>query len=131
VADAEDIAQEALLRAWRAQGQLRDGESFSGWLAAIVRNEAMRSLTRSLPEPMPFDEYEPAADDESLAQLLEREEIASIFGLLSEHERRLLRLRYDDDMTQPAIAEKLGLPEGTVKVQLHRARAKLRKALEA
>ena len=43
--------------------------------------------------------------------------------------RELLRMRYDLDLTQVEIAARLGLPEGTVKVRLHRARAKLRRAL--
>ena len=37
-------------------------------------------------------------------------------------------MRYEEDLTQPAIAARLGIPEGTVKVQLHRARVKLRRA---
>lgn len=45
---------------------------------------------------------------------------------LSERERRLLEMRYAEDLTQGAIARRLGIPEGTVKVRLHRARAKLR-----
>ena len=40
----------------------------------------------------------------------------------------LLRLRYNEDLTQAAIARRLGIPEGTVKVRLHRVRAKLRRA---
>jgi RNA polymerase sigma-70 factor, ECF subfamily len=45
---------------------------------------------------------------------------------LSERDRLLLELRYEEDLTQAAIARRLGIPEGTVKVRLHRARAKLR-----
>jgi len=45
--------------------------------------------------------------------------------------RELLRMRYDLDLTQVEIAARLGLPEGTVKVRLHRARAKLRRDLTA
>jgi RNA polymerase sigma-70 factor, ECF subfamily len=45
---------------------------------------------------------------------------------LSERDRRLLEMRYEEDLTQGAIARRLGIPEGTVKVRLHRARAKLR-----
>ncbi len=40
-------------------------------------------------------------------------------------------MRYEEDLTQPAIAARLGIPEGTVKVQLHRARLKLRRAYVA
>ena len=44
---------------------------------------------------------------------------------LSERERRLLEMRYQEDLTQGAIALRLGIPEGTVKVRLHRVRQKL------
>jgi len=46
--------------------------------------------------------------------------------LLSDRDRRLLRMKYEEDLTQAAIAHRLGIPEGTVKVRLHRARNKLR-----
>ena len=45
---------------------------------------------------------------------------------LSERDRQLLEMRYEEDLTQGMIARRLGIPEGTVKVRLHRARAKLR-----
>lgn len=45
---------------------------------------------------------------------------------MSERDREILELRYAKDLTHPAIANKLGIPEGTVKVRLHRARQKLR-----
>ena len=48
--------------------------------------------------------------------------------LLSDRDRQLLELRYTEDLTQQAIARRLGIPEGTVKVRLHRARDKLRRA---
>ena len=45
---------------------------------------------------------------------------------LSDRDRQLLEMRYEEDLTQATIARRLGVPEGTVKVRLHRARAKLR-----
>lgn len=45
---------------------------------------------------------------------------------MSERDREILELRYEQDLTHPAIASRLGIPEGTVKVRLHRAREKLR-----
>ena len=49
-------------------------------------------------------------------------------SVLKPDERRLIRLRYMEDLTQGQVAEALGVPEGTVKVRLHRARARLRGA---
>lgn len=45
---------------------------------------------------------------------------------MSDRDREILELRYEQDLTHPAIASRLGIPEGTVKVRLHRAREKLR-----
>ncbi len=58
----------------------------------------------------------------------ERADLQAALERLSDRERVLLSLRYEEDLTQPAIAARLGIPEGTVKVQLHRARLKLRRA---
>jgi RNA polymerase sigma-70 factor (ECF subfamily) len=48
---------------------------------------------------------------------------------LTLEERRLIDLRYKDDLAQPAIARVLGVPEGTVKVRLHRLRQRLRRVI--
>jgi RNA polymerase sigma-70 factor (ECF subfamily) len=128
--DAEDIAQEALLRAWRHQGSLARPDAFAGWLATIVRNEAFRLYGRQRSES-PASDSELAAEDPELLQVTDRADIAHSMRALEGHERVLLRLRYEHDLTHAAIAARLEMPEGTVKVQLHRARKKLREALDA
>ena len=127
--DAEDIAQEALIRAWRFQSAVRRGERLDAWLAVIERNEAARHHARAIPEPMPEVDRGLGVEDERLAGITAAADIRSALGMLAAHERQLLQLRYSRDLTQPAIAEELALHEGTVKVRLHRARNKLRKAL--
>jgi RNA polymerase sigma-70 factor, ECF subfamily len=126
--DAEDIAQEALIRAWRHRASLRAGQRLGPWLATIARNEALRHRSRRRPEPI-ADVSGGSADDAALLGLAERVDLESTLGTLADQDQLLLRLRYVDDMTQPAIASLLDLPEGTVKVRLHRARLKLREAL--
>jgi RNA polymerase sigma-70 factor, ECF subfamily len=128
-ADAEDIAQEALIRAWRFRGTLREGERLQGWLATIVRNEAVRAHARRRPEPVAEPELGPGAEDQRLLALATAGEVAGAMDALDGPERLLIELRYARDLTQPAIARALEMPEGTVKVRLHRARAKLRRAL--
>ena len=67
-------------------------------------------------------------EDELAVSTVDRADMQSALEVLSERERTVIMLRYEEDLTQPAIAARLGIPEGTVKVQLHRARVKLRRA---
>lgn len=128
-ADVEDIVQNALIRAWRYREKLKDGERQAGWLARIAHNEAMRELGRRIPEPIAFVE-ERGEEDFRLESVVESLAVERVLANLSEAERELIYLRYERDLTQSAIADLLGIPEGTVKVRLHRARAKLRKGPE-
>jgi RNA polymerase sigma-70 factor (ECF subfamily) len=125
---AEDVAQEALLRAWRHRASLRDAVSLEAWLARIVRNEAARRFRKQEPEPV--EVLDTAIEDHELATLGLRLDIQAALGRLDDLDQRLLRLRYERDMTQAAIAKSLGLPEGTVKVRLHRARDKMYRAIK-
>lgn len=127
--DAEDIAQNALIRAWRNREKLRDGERRSEWLARIARNEALRELDRRVPEPAEIVETV-GEEDEQLNGVVESASVKAALAALSESDRELILLRYESDLTQSVIAERLGIPEGTVKVRLHRARAKLREGPE-
>jgi RNA polymerase sigma-70 factor, ECF subfamily len=126
--EAEDIAQDALLRAWRRRSTLRDAERRTQWLAAIVRNEAFRQHARIRPDPIAVVELYEGAEDERVVAAVEQADLRAALKLLSDRDRRLLDMRYREDLTQGAIAARLGIPEGTVKVRLHRARNKLRRA---
>ncbi len=125
--EAEDIAQDAMLRAWRRRSTLRDSERRNQWLATIVRNEAFRQHARLRPDPIATIEGHEGAEDEQVVATVERADIQAALDRLSERDRQLLHLRYEEDLTQAAIASRLGIPEGTVKVRLHRARDKLRR----
>jgi len=126
--EAEDIAQDALLRAWRRRSTLRDAQRRNQWLAAIVRNEAFRQHARVRPDPTAAIEGQEGEEDEEVVATVDRVDLHAALERLSERDRRLLEMRYEEDLTQAAIARRLGIPEGTVKVRLHRARGKLRRA---
>jgi RNA polymerase sigma-70 factor (ECF subfamily) len=126
--EAEDIAQDALLRAWRRRSTLRDSERRNQWLATIVRNEAFRQHARSRPDPTATIELQEGVEDEAVLAAVELADLHAALDVLSDRDRRLLEMRYEEDLTQATIASRLGIPEGTVKVRLHRARNRLRQA---
>jgi RNA polymerase sigma-70 factor (ECF subfamily) len=126
--EAEDIAQDALLRAWRRRDTLREADRRNQWLGTIVRNEAFRQHARVRPDPTAAIETYEGAEDAQVVATVERADLHAALKRLSMRDRELLELRYEEDLTQSAIARRLGIPEGTVKVRLHRARDKLRRA---
>lgn len=123
------MAQEALMRAWRMRRSCRAADP-SAWLRQIARNESLRARARDPRHADLDDVAEPAARDGAVEGLPERLDVAAALRELSPLDRRLVALRYGADMTQPEIAELLGIPEGTVKVRLHRARRALAEAME-
>lgn len=129
-ADAEEAVQEALVRAWLRRDSCRSPDAPLPWLLEITRNEARRlhgrearRATREL-----VDALTPAGDDD-LAGTAARMTVEQALGSLAVADRQILRLRYAEDLTQPEVARRLGVPEGTVKVRLHRARGRLRRLL--
>lgn len=130
-AEAEDIAQDSTVRAWRKRDALRNGDARKSWLATIVRNEALREFARKRPDPIDTIDVSHGSDDERVLATVERADLHAALERLSKRDRQLVRLRYDEDLTQEAIARRLGIPLGTVKVRLHRVRAKLRREIGA
>jgi RNA polymerase sigma-70 factor, ECF subfamily len=129
---AEDAAQEALLRAWRAWS--RDGlpDEPSAWLTTVTRREVARwhggpqgrTWSQAIGAAPPDAGYEDPHD-----ALAERLDMHRALRTLTREDRLLLHLRYEEDRTQAQVAELAGLPEGTAKVRLHRLRARLRDQL--
>jgi RNA polymerase sigma-70 factor (ECF subfamily) len=130
-ADAEEAVQEALVRAWLRRDACRSPEAPLPWLLEITRNEARRVLGRQARLGSLAPLHPAPTEDDALAEAAVRLTVEQALGTLAERDRRVLHLRYAEDLTQVEVARRLGLPEGTVKVRLHRARGRLRRALEA
>jgi RNA polymerase sigma-70 factor, ECF subfamily len=133
--DAEEAVQEAMIRAWRARGACRVPAARTAWLLQITRREAFRVAERRT--RLRDREHSDSQEGELVSwphSEIDRVESRVTFdqalGLLQPHDRDLVRLRYAEDLTQEQVAARLDLPAGTVKVRLHRARERLRKALE-
>jgi RNA polymerase sigma-70 factor (ECF subfamily) len=131
--DAEEAAQEALLRAWRHQ-RARRSEAWMAWVRTIARNEALRIAERrrlfALREVHDGAEAVDPAAAPALDGVVDALAVKALLRPLRQEERDLLRLRYEEDLTNPEIARRLGMPEGTVKVRLHRLRGRLKAGIE-
>ena len=141
--DAEEVAQDALVRAYRALASYEPQRILElrlrGWLATIVANLARNRLRRHRPPttslaPLVEVGLEPVADDttdpETLAgRRVDRDELAGAILALPERYRLPIVLRHVDDLSYEDIATALDRPVGTVKAQVHRGLAILRHTL--
>lgn len=116
-----------MLRAWRHRSSLRDCDRRNQWLATIVRNEAFRQHARVRPDPTSAIESQEGVEDQRVLATVEQADLHAALKRLNERDRELLEMRYSQDLSQAEIARKLGIPEGTAKIRLHRARDRLRR----
>jgi RNA polymerase sigma-70 factor, ECF subfamily len=127
---AEDAAQEAFVAAYKNLAGLRNPSAFGGWMARIVRRQALRMVGTPQPE-MSLDQVGQAAAESRDGQLDEvSTRLLTEIMNLPEHERGVLMLRYFDGHRVEAIARMTGRPVGTVTKQLSRARECLREGLK-
>lgn len=127
--NAEDLAQEAMVRTYRAWARIRDRERPGAYARTVLVNRHRSLLRRARVEarhavarhPNPTPSLEAGEDQVLVWQAL---------GELSSREREALVLRFYEDLPQADIAAILGVPVGTVKSLTHRALAKLRGWLE-
>lgn len=140
MADAEDAAQEAVLRAWRAWPDLRDRTAARAWLISITVNVcrdwlrgrfgARLRLTESLsgagaePRPIAQLDADPGASDHAAAL-----DLRHAINRLDEDLRVIVALRYYAEMDSTTIGAMLGMPAATVRTRLRRALGKLRVTL--
>jgi len=127
---AEDVLQEAYLRAWRARESVTDETALKGWLLTIVRREHARTFERKRFATVPVDDLI-ATDSPELA-VVEQKDVMdmrrAIFALDPDH-REPLVLQVLMGYTTDEIAAELGLTQGAVLTRLFRARHRLRQRL--
>lgn len=134
--DAEDVAQEAFVRAYRQLHTVRPGEPLRPWLLRIVQNQALNSVRsrnrRSglldrfaaiAPRTTPAPHTEVAAAEQS-------SQVLAAIARLPLDDQKVLHLRYFLDLPEREIAAAIGRPPGTVKSRLHRASARLRDVVD-
>lgn len=135
-ADAEDAAQDALAKAWRALGRFRAGEPLRPWLLQIVANEARNrrrsagrrdQLTLRAAGAVSSGEAAPSPEELALGAD-ERQALLAALDRLPEPAREILACRYLLELSEEETAQALGLRLGTVKSRSARALDRLREA---
>ncbi len=131
--DAEDVAQEAFIVALERLEDCRNPSRFAGWFLTTVRNRARNLIRRErlraasqIPPSTPSDERGPAARS---AQAELRERLRQALDGVSEVQREIVLLHDLEGWKHKEIADRLGIPSGTVRSHLHFARKALRAEL--
>jgi len=132
---ADDVAQEAFVRAWRSLDRFELGRPFGPWVCRIAANLAVNHVRspRAREEGLPEGHGEtPAADPGPLGAVLDAEArrvLDEAVATLPAEQRAVFVLRAVEEMSYAQIAEALGISPGTVMSRLFRARERLAKAL--
>ncbi len=130
---AEDVAQDAILKAWRALPTFRGDSSLRSWVLRITHNTAISTLRRrreEIRDPALLPEQESRSSTESEAvQHLSMEAFEEALGQLDELSRSIIVLREVEGLSYEEIADLVGVPLPTVKTRLLRGRRVLASAL--
>lgn len=139
---AEDLAQETLLRGFRALPTLADPDKFGPWLCGIAVRASLDWLKSKQRRQIPFsvlrNEENPeqfltrdAPEDQGLETAEENHRLLAAVEALPDVYREILMLYYYDDVTYRDLAETLGVSAATVNARLTKARALLRERLNS
>ena len=134
--DAQDAAQEAFLKCWRARASVPDVQNLRAWIFRVGLNAAkdfQRSAWNRRSRPLPEDDLMLPATADVPGQAVEDQEaldqLRQAIGQLRQDEKEVFLLRQNGDLTYEQIAEIRSAPVGTVKTQMRTALIKLRKVL--
>lgn len=132
VHDAEDVTQDAFLRAYLKLSSLKSPYNFGGWVRQIARNMARNLLTRGprfvpLEQQHTIDESDSAPEQSNNYLPDQVEQTVLALSRLSSRLRETARLSYLSDYSHRQIAERLRIPVGTVKRRLWEGRSQIRK----
>lgn len=134
--DAQDSAQEAFLKCWRARASVPDVLNLRAWIFRVGLNAAkdfQRSAWNRKSRPLPEDEVMlPGREDVTGRSLEDQEALDRLRGAIAElrqEEKEVFLLRQNGELTYEQIAEIRNAPVGTVKTQMRTALIKLRKVL--
>jgi RNA polymerase sigma-70 factor (ECF subfamily) len=130
--EAEDVVQDALVKAWKSRWRVRDPEKFPAWLSTIVRHRARDLARRRRPEPLPHD-FEPAETVEARTENETTDlnsEVQAALSQLPELHRMAVTLRYFEELDYATIERTLGLTNGALRGILGRSLGVMRRRLK-
>jgi|SRR4051794_16269378 len=133
--EADDLAQEVFLKVHRGLPYFRGEAKLSTWIYRIIANVCSQARSRRRPE-VPLDRgpdrppLDPGAPDAAFAELELRDRLDKAIAQLPEPYRILIAAHHLQGVQYDALAEALGLPLGTVKTHLHRAKRRLRELMD-
>ena len=129
-ARAEDLTQDAFIRAWQKLPGFRHESAFGTWLYRLAVNVALMDIRARGADPVSMldDDHLPETGTTPFCSA-EREELERAIGLLPPRARAVLVLHDIEGWRHEEIGSELGMAVGTSKAQLHRARGLLRKVL--
>jgi RNA polymerase sigma-70 factor (ECF subfamily) len=129
--EAEDATHDAVVMAWRHFGSLRDPARFEAWFQRILVNACRDRLRRRRRSPVVEIEATPErpAGGEDFDSVDDRLALDRAFATLNPDQRLAVVLRFYADLTVEEIADRTGVPAGTVKSRLHTATQRLHHAL--
>jgi RNA polymerase sigma factor (sigma-70 family) len=132
--EAEDVLQRVFYEVWRNRDRYDPTRSLEAWVLGIARKRAIDVLRRRHANVVPIEELRDIAGDDG-RELAERyaraSEVRSALERLPSEQREVLALAYFGDLTQVQIAERLGVPLGTVKARAFRGLRRLADILGA
>ena len=129
--EAQDAIQDSLVKAWRNWSSLRNPDAFEAWFERIVVNQCRDRLRRHRTLRMvDLEAAEDIAGDDEFRSMLVQDQVAAAVSRLSPDQRIVIALRFWHDLTLEQVAERLGLPLGTVKSRLHYSLRALRQELK-
>ncbi|HJW37498.1 MAG TPA: sigma-70 family RNA polymerase sigma factor [Candidatus Udaeobacter sp.] len=126
--EAEDVVQDALVKAWKTRWRVRDPEKFPAWLATIARHRAHDVFRKRRTVPLSEETIEAIEPGPTDTITLDRQ-LHSALATLPELHRTALTLRYFEEMDYRTIETTLGITNGTLRGILGRALASMRKHL--
>ena len=138
--DAEEIAQDVFVKAYKSLSMFRGDSRFSTWLYTIVTNSSLSFLRKkkvssfSLDHKEIYDLADNKASGLSANQVEQKSKLAMVnkaIGMLSSDDAKLITLFYKGEQTLDELAKLMNLDANTIKVRLHRARGRLKQKMES